>query len=64
MAPFIAPIEVPEIMSNLIFFFSNALLAPHAKAPRDPPPCNTRTFSTVWLDVDVDLDVDVFSTPI
>jgi hypothetical protein len=45
MAAFMAPIDVPATMSILIFFFTKALNTPHAKAPRDPPPCNTSTFS-------------------
>jgi len=49
MAAFTAPIDVPAAISILIFFFTNALNTPHANAPREPPPCNTRTFS-IFLD--------------
>lgn len=45
IAPLIAPIDVPEIMSNLMFFLAKAFITPQAKAPKEPPPCNTRTFS-------------------
>ena len=46
MAAFTAPMDVPATMSILTFFFTNALNTPHAKAPNEPPPCKTRTFST------------------
>src|SRR5215211_8222391 len=49
IAAFTAPIDVPAAMSILIFFFTNALNTPQANAPREPPPCNTSTFS-VFLD--------------
>jgi len=59
IAPLTPPIDVPAIMSNLIFFLANALIAPHAKAPREPPPCSTSTFSTpipcLWLIIRVTL---------
>src|SRR6185437_5994149 len=59
--------EVPAIISNFMLCFARVLYTPHSYAPREPPPCSTRTDSTgkplsltsslllifIWLYVDV-----------
>jgi hypothetical protein len=40
------PIEVPAITLHFIPSFSSARYTPHSYAPKDPPPCNTRTVSS------------------
>src|SRR5439155_10364827 len=40
-----APIEVPAIMSNFIPRLARVLYTSHSYAPKDPPPCITRTVS-------------------
>ena len=49
MAALTAPMEVPATISICTLCFTNALNTPQAKAPREPPPCMTRTFS-IFLD--------------